>query len=46
MGAHEGRVEQALPDGVHLAYDGLVLEKKDSGWHASDSKWRSNPHSS
>ena len=45
MGAHEG-VEQALPDGVHLAYDGLVLEKKDSGWHASDSKWRSNPQSS
>ena len=45
MGAHEG-VEQALSDGVHLAYDGLVLEKKDSGWHASDSKCRSNPQSS
>ena len=36
MGAHEG-VEQALPDGVRLAYDGLVLEKKDSGWHEEHS---------
>lgn len=42
MGTHSD-VDQALPEGVRLAYDGLVLEKTESGeWKEQVSDWVRN----
>lgn len=38
MGRHE-EVENNLPDGVSLAYDGLVLERTAEGWCERQSPW-------
>ena len=38
MGRHED-VQNNLPDGVSLAFDGLVLERTDEGWREGRSPW-------
>jgi phosphoribosyl 1,2-cyclic phosphate phosphodiesterase len=38
MGRHED-VQKNLPEGVSLAYDGLVLEKTAEGWQEGISAW-------
>ena len=38
MGRHE-EVQKALPKGVSLAYDGLVLERTAKGWREGRSSW-------
>ena len=38
MGRHED-VQKNLPEGVSLAYDGLVLEKTAEGWQEGISPW-------
>ena len=38
MGCHDD-VSVSLPSGVHLAFDGLALERGDSGWEERCSPW-------
>lgn len=46
MGPHL-EVGKALPEGVHLAHDGLVLERSDSGeWNERISNWVHNAQGS